>query len=78
MRTVPRRSRFDRAESRSGRRRHRQGTVSPGVFDDTPVFDRRPMTAEHIHALRTFSPGADQLYIVFSVSGGAEVLVGLE
>lgn len=52
----------------------RQGTVSPGVFDDTPVFDRRPMTAEHIDALRTFSPGADQLYIVFSVSGGAEVL----
>ncbi|MFD8383058.1 hypothetical protein ACFV2X_31865 [Streptomyces sp. NPDC059679] len=52
----------------------RQGTVSPGVFDDTPVFDRRPITAEHIHALRSFSPGADQLYVVFSVSGGAEVL----
>lgn len=50
------------------------GTVRPGIFDDTPVFDRRPVTHDHIRALRTLAPGADQLYLVFSASGGAEVL----
>ncbi|WP_307659827.1 hypothetical protein [Streptomyces sp. V1I1] len=50
------------------------GVVRPGVFDDTPVFDRRPVTLDHIRALRTLSPGADQLYLIFSASGGAEVL----
>ncbi|MBT2400708.1 hypothetical protein [Streptomyces sp. ISL-100] len=50
------------------------GIVRPGVFDDTPVFDRRPVTLDHIRALRTLAPEADQLYLVFSASGGAEVL----
>jgi hypothetical protein len=49
-------------------------TVGPGIFDDTPVFDRRPVSPDHIRALRTLAPGADQLYLVFSASGGAEVL----
>ncbi|MGW0844603.1 hypothetical protein ACWD26_31600 [Streptomyces sp. NPDC002787] len=50
------------------------GIVRPGIFDDTPVFDRRPVTLDHIRALRTLTPGADQLHLVFSASGGAEVL----
>ncbi|MFG2981316.1 hypothetical protein ACGFYQ_08650 [Streptomyces sp. NPDC048258] len=49
--------------------------VRPGVFDDAPIFDRQPVTPEHLRALRKFSyAAADQLYIVFSTSGGAEVL----
>ncbi|MEV8102634.1 hypothetical protein [Streptomyces sp. NPDC088135] len=52
----------------------RPGIVRPGIFDDTPVFDRRPVTLDHIRALRTLGPGADELYLVFSASGGAEVL----
>ncbi|MEU9404118.1 hypothetical protein AB0E08_00180 [Streptomyces sp. NPDC048281] len=52
----------------------RPGIVRPGVFDDTPVCDRRPVTVDHLRALRTLGPGADELYVVFSVSGGAEVL----
>ncbi|WP_406135323.1 hypothetical protein [Streptomyces sp. NBC_01089] len=51
-----------------------QGIVRPGVFDDTPVFDRRPVTPDHIRALRTLGPGPDELYLVFSAGGGAEVL----
>ncbi|MFJ2895268.1 hypothetical protein ACIO87_10335 [Streptomyces sp. NPDC087218] len=50
------------------------GSVVPGVFDDTAVFDRQPVTLAHLRALRNFSYVADQLYIVFSMSGGAEVL----
>ncbi|MFM9622668.1 hypothetical protein ACKI14_32535 [Streptomyces turgidiscabies] len=50
------------------------GIVRPGVFDDTPVFDRRPVTLDHLRALHTLGPGADELYLVFSASGGAEVL----
>ncbi|MFE7572650.1 hypothetical protein ACFU76_37905 [Streptomyces sp. NPDC057539] len=50
------------------------GIVRPGVFDDTPVFDRCPVTLDHLRALRTLGPGADELYLVFSASGGAEVL----
>ncbi|MEU9026800.1 hypothetical protein AB0D46_04525 [Streptomyces sp. NPDC048383] len=49
-------------------------SVRPGVFDDTAVFDRQPVTPAHLRALRNFSYTADQLYIVFSTSGGAEVL----
>ncbi|MEV7194590.1 hypothetical protein AB0N81_22685 [Streptomyces sp. NPDC093510] len=52
----------------------RPSSIRPGVFDDTPVFDRQPVTAEHIRALRTFTRSPDQLYIVISVSGGVEVL----
>ncbi|MFC9387796.1 hypothetical protein [Streptomyces venezuelae] len=51
------------------------GFLRPGVFDDTPVFDRQPVTLAHLRALRDHSSyAADQLYIVFSTSGGAEVL----
>ncbi|MET8975600.1 hypothetical protein ABZX85_08265 [Streptomyces sp. NPDC004539] len=50
------------------------GSVRPGVFDDTAVFDRQPVSLAHLRALRNFSYDADQLYIVFSTSGGAEVL----
>lgn len=50
------------------------GSVRPGVFDDTAVFDRQPVTLAHLRALRNYSYAADQLYIVFSTSGGAEVL----
>ncbi|MFG2488080.1 hypothetical protein ACGFSI_35715 [Streptomyces virginiae] len=49
-------------------------SLRPGVFDDTPVFDRQPVTPAHLRALRNFAYAADQLYIVFSTSGGAEVL----
>ncbi|MEV4440823.1 hypothetical protein AB0K09_17730 [Streptomyces sp. NPDC049577] len=52
----------------------RASHVQPGVFDDTPVRDRLPVTADHFRALGTVSPDADQLYIVFSTSNGAEVL----
>ncbi|MFC8521104.1 hypothetical protein [Streptomyces sp. NPDC057257] len=52
----------------------RPGIVRPGVFDDTPVFDRRPVTLDHLCALRTLGPGAEELYLVFSASRGAEVL----
>ncbi|MET8700048.1 hypothetical protein ABZW10_14435 [Kitasatospora sp. NPDC004723] len=48
--------------------------VQPGVFDDTPVLERRPVSVEHLRALRTFTPDVDPLFIVFSTSGGAEVL----
>ncbi|MFF1506737.1 hypothetical protein [Streptomyces sp. NPDC058326] len=50
------------------------GFLRPGVFDDTAVFDRQPVTLAHLRALRNYSYAADQLYIVFSTSGGAEVL----
>ncbi|WP_314242017.1 hypothetical protein [Streptomyces sp. DSM 40907] len=49
-------------------------SVRPGVLDDTAVFDRQPVTPAHLRALRNFSYAAGQLYIVFSTSGGAEVL----
>ncbi|MFH9610716.1 hypothetical protein [Streptomyces sp. NPDC017448] len=48
--------------------------IQPGIFDDTPVFDRRPVTGEHLRALHTALPHADQFYIVFSPSGGVETL----
>ncbi|WP_328935136.1 MULTISPECIES: hypothetical protein [unclassified Streptomyces] len=35
---------------------------------------RHSVTLVHIRALRTLIPGADELYRVFSASGGAEVL----
>ncbi|MGX4733254.1 hypothetical protein [Kitasatospora griseola] len=48
--------------------------LGPGVFDDTPVHQRRPLTAEHLRLLST-APGAeDQLYTVFSTDAGTEVL----
>ncbi|RAJ32045.1 hypothetical protein K353_05921 [Kitasatospora sp. SolWspMP-SS2h] len=48
--------------------------LGPGVFDDTPVHQRRPLTAEHVRLLST-APGAeDQLYTVFSTDAGTEVV----
>ncbi|MGA5703119.1 hypothetical protein [Peterkaempfera bronchialis] len=48
--------------------------LGPGVFDDTPVHQRRPLTAEHLRLLSA-APGAeDQLYTVFSTDAGTEVL----
>ncbi|MFB7949556.1 hypothetical protein ACFC6L_32135 [Kitasatospora phosalacinea] len=48
--------------------------LGPGVFDDTPVHQRRPLTAEHLRLLST-APGAeDQLYTVFSTDAGTEVV----
>ncbi|MGW9120336.1 hypothetical protein ACWGRV_27620 [Streptomyces sp. NPDC055663] len=57
-----------------GRTGSEPGRLRPGVFDDTPVFDRFPVTLDHIRALRTLAPTADQLYLVFSASEGAEAL----
>ncbi|MFJ6619947.1 hypothetical protein ACIQOW_20525 [Kitasatospora sp. NPDC091335] len=48
--------------------------VRPGIFDDTPVSGRQPVTAEHLRLLHTVRATKDQLYIVFSTDGGAEVL----
>ncbi|MFF2954921.1 hypothetical protein ACFVVU_26680 [Kitasatospora sp. NPDC057965] len=48
--------------------------LGPGVFDDAPVHQRRPLTAEHLRLLST-APGAeDQLYTVFSTDAGMEVV----
>lgn len=48
--------------------------MGPGIFDDTPIADRRPVTAGHLQALRAASGNADQLYLVFSAEQGAQVL----
>ncbi|MER5640319.1 hypothetical protein ABT095_25655 [Kitasatospora sp. NPDC002227] len=48
--------------------------IRPGVFDDTPVRGRQPLTADHLRLLRSMRAGADELYLVFSTAGGAEVL----
>lgn len=54
--------------------------LRPGVFDDTPVNGRRLLTAEHLRALRSTMPDAEQLYVVLGVDTGVEVvaLSGLE
>ncbi|MGW0817036.1 hypothetical protein ACWD00_27980 [Streptomyces viridiviolaceus] len=49
-------------------------TVGPGVFDDTPVSERRPVTPGDLRALRTISRQVDQLYLVLSIEAGPEVL----
>ena len=48
--------------------------LGPGVFDDTPVSSRRLVTGEHLRALRATMRDAEQLYIVFSVDAGLEVV----
>ncbi|MBW5259289.1 hypothetical protein [Streptomyces poriferorum] len=48
--------------------------LGPGVFDDTPVSDRRPVTAAHLRAQRLASRDPDQLYLVFSMTAGPEVI----
>ncbi|MFI1376093.1 hypothetical protein ACH4UY_29305 [Streptomyces longwoodensis] len=48
--------------------------VGPGVFDDTPVSERRPVTPGNLRALRTVSRQVDQLYLVLSIEAGPEVL----
>lgn len=54
--------------------RETEEPLGPGVFDDTPVSARRPVTAGHLRALRLASREADQLYLVFSVTAGPEVI----
>ncbi|MBZ9645022.1 hypothetical protein [Streptomyces sp. PSKA30] len=49
-------------------------SFGPGVFDDTPVRSRRPVTREHLRALRAAMRDAEQLYVVFSVDAGLEVV----
>ena len=44
------------------------------MFDDTPVHSRRLVTGEHLRALRAAMRDAEQLYVVFSVDGGLEVV----
>ncbi len=48
--------------------------IHPGIFDDTPVHGRQPVTADHLRLLRSMPGAMDELYIVFSTDGGAEVL----
>ncbi|MFF2546227.1 hypothetical protein ACFVUY_27160 [Kitasatospora sp. NPDC058063] len=48
--------------------------LGPGVFDDSPVHRRRPLTAEHLRLLSTAPRAEDQLYTVFSTDAGTEVL----
>ncbi|MFD8079076.1 hypothetical protein ACFV3E_41310 [Streptomyces sp. NPDC059718] len=48
--------------------------LGPGVFDDTPVSDWRPVTAAHLPALCLASRDPDQLYLVFSMTAGPEVI----
>ncbi|MEU5159696.1 hypothetical protein AB0G74_08825 [Streptomyces sp. NPDC020875] len=52
----------------------RPSCLQPGVFDDTPVFGRHPVTKDHLRALHEALPHADRFYIVFSPSGGVETL----
>ncbi|MEU6483676.1 hypothetical protein [Streptomyces sp. NPDC046887] len=54
--------------------REQADTLRPGIFDDSEVFTRQPVTLAHLRALRVYSYAVDQLCIVFSTSGGAEVL----
>lgn len=49
-------------------------SFGPGVFDDTPVRSRRPVTLAHLRALRAAMRDAEQLYVVFSVDAGLEVV----
>ncbi|TQJ38000.1 hypothetical protein [Streptomyces sp. SLBN-115] len=48
--------------------------VGPGVFDDTPVHSRRLVTGEHLRTLRAAMRDAEQLYVVFAVGSGLEVV----
>ncbi|MFG3056260.1 hypothetical protein ACGFZP_35620 [Kitasatospora sp. NPDC048239] len=49
--------------------------IRPGIFDDTPVRERQPLTADHLRLLRSMrATAADELYIVLSTDGGTEVL----
>ncbi|MFE7541070.1 hypothetical protein [Streptomyces platensis] len=49
-------------------------SFGPGVFDDTPVRSRRPVTLAHLRALRAAMRDAEQLYVVFSADAGLEVV----
>ncbi|MFE9662868.1 hypothetical protein [Streptomyces sp. NPDC005955] len=49
-------------------------SFGPGVFDDTPVRSRRPVTLAHLRALRAAMRNAEQLYVVFSADAGLEVV----
>ncbi|RKS78820.1 hypothetical protein BZB76_0254 [Actinomadura pelletieri DSM 43383] len=50
-------------------------SLTPGVLDDTPVAERRPIAAAHLRALRmTDEALGEQLAVVLSVENGVEVL----
>ncbi|WP_404868350.1 hypothetical protein ACI1MP_09655 [Kitasatospora griseola] len=59
----------DRAEPRK-----RAVRLTPGVFDDTPVFDRLPLHTDHLRALNAAPVGGDEPCLVFSPGAGTEVL----
>ncbi|GAB3972360.1 hypothetical protein GCM10029978_049300 [Actinoallomurus acanthiterrae] len=46
----------------------------PGVLDDTPVSERRPVTVAHLRTLRATRGFVDQPYVVFSAESGVEIL----
>ncbi|MFB7947843.1 hypothetical protein ACFC6L_23345 [Kitasatospora phosalacinea] len=48
--------------------------LTPGVFDDTPVFDRLPIHADHLRALNAAPVRGDELCLGFSPGAGTEVL----
>ncbi|TDD34696.1 hypothetical protein E1287_16040 [Actinomadura sp. KC06] len=55
--------------------REGDGSLTPGILDDAPVAERRPITAAHLRALRAAdTPATEQLAIVFSAENGVEVL----
>lgn len=55
--------------------REAEGSLTPGILDDTPVAERRPITTAHLRALRAADgPAAEQLAIVFAAENGVEVL----
>ncbi|MEU4585868.1 hypothetical protein AB0F92_27885 [Kitasatospora aureofaciens] len=52
-----------------------QSPIRPGIFDDTPVCGRQPLTADRLRLLRSIRATAvDELYSVFSTDCGTEVL----
>ncbi|MGY4929410.1 hypothetical protein [Streptomyces sp. 900105755] len=44
------------------------------MFDDAPVRSRLPVTSAHLRALRAAMRDAEQLYVVFSIDAGLEVV----
>ena len=50
------------------------GAFLPGSLDDTPVSGRRPVTLAEVRALRDVLDDRRQLFVVFSLSNGLEVL----
>ncbi|MDX3433897.1 hypothetical protein PV664_33995 [Streptomyces sp. ME01-18a] len=51
-----------------------QQLVEPGVFDDRPIAERKPVTTAHLRAIRALLPDANELYVVLSAGSGPQVL----